>query len=242
MTNFRLIAVLLAAFGLSACQHGLPQRDSDPSVAKEIGYYQGGKDSKGRNGVGNYVPRVCSNGGWGLPASDCAAPAPMAAAPAAAPAPTKEIKATIAADTDGDGVIDSIDQCPSTKRGAKVNAFGCEANEKISIRLNVNFATASAVVPKTAFEELDRIAAVLKANPNIKMRVEGHTDNAGVKDKNLALSNNRANSVKAYLVKSGANADQLDAQGFGQDQPIAPNTTKDGRAQNRRVVAVVTAQ
>lgn len=225
---------------LTACGHGLPIRDADPAQARANGYYRGGADASGRTGVGNYVSRVCSKGGWGAPDSSCAgAPAPVAAAPApkaAAPA----VAAII--DTDGDGVADSADQCPKSKAGAKVNAFGCEASEKVAIRLNVNFPTGSAAVPATAHSELKGLASILKANSNIKIRVEGHTDNTGNAAANSALSAKRASAIQAYLQSEGAASGQVEAKGFGPAQPIAANTTKTGRAQNRRVVAVVTQQ
>jgi outer membrane protein OmpA-like peptidoglycan-associated protein len=71
--------------------------------------------------------------------------------------------------------------------------------------------------------------------PDIKMSIAGHTDNTGKPDKNQSLSVERAESVKNYLVSKGVNESRLAATGYGQDQPIADNTTTSGKAKNRRV-------
>ncbi|MCA9543207.1 MAG: OmpA family protein [Myxococcales bacterium] len=71
------------------------------------------------------------------------------------------------------------------------------------------------------------------------MRVEGHTDSRGKDEYNRALSDDRAKAVVAYLTSKGVAAERLVSQGFGEDQPIASNETKDGRAQNRRVEFVI---
>ena len=83
---------------------------------------------------------------------------------------------------------------------------------------------------------LENIARVLTAHPEIaKVRVEGFTDNVGKADQNQKLSDARAASVVAFLVKEGIAAERLEAIGHGQDNPIADNKTAKGRATNRRV-------
>jgi hypothetical protein len=80
------------------------------------------------------------------------------------------------------------------------------------------------------------VAEVLKEHTEItKVLVEGHTDNRGGKGYNQALSERRAKSVMKWLVKHGIDAKRLEAKGFGQDRPIADNTTEEGRQKNRRV-------
>jgi len=75
-------------------------------------------------------------------------------------------------------------------------------------------------------------------NPDLKLRVEGHTDNQGSAAANQALSEKRAQAVVAWLVAHGTNASRLAAKGMGQTMPVADNSTQDGRAKNRRVELV----
>jgi OmpA-OmpF porin, OOP family len=65
--------------------------------------------------------------------------------------------------------------------------------------------------------------------------VDGHTDNTGIAEKNLALSQSRADAVKSYIAGKGINADRLIATGYGQDKPLGDNKTAAGKAKNRRV-------
>jgi OmpA-OmpF porin, OOP family len=89
---------------------------------------------------------------------------------------------------------------------------------------------------KTTAEILGWMTDFLKQNPNVtKFRIEGHTDNVGAKDFNQTLSQQRADSVIAYLVAQGIDSGRLVAKGFGDTKPIAPNDTKVGRDKNRRV-------
>lgn len=85
---------------------------------------------------------------------------------------------------------------------------------------------------------MDEIETMLKMDANIKISIEGHTDNVGSPASNQTLSENRAKAVKDALVAKGIAADRLKSQGWGQDKPIADNRTEDGRAKNRRVEIV----
>ncbi len=146
-------------------------------------------------------------------------------------------------DTDGDGVPDSEDNCPTVPGPA--SNHGCPVTkkqlvvlrvDKIEILQKVFFKTAKATIQKRSFELLNQVAEVLKSHPDIAhIQVEGHTDTVGRPAKNQALSQARAESVKAYLVKQGVDEDRLVAKGFGQDKPIETNSTAVGRAANRRV-------
>ena len=89
-------------------------------------------------------------------------------------------------------------------------------------------------------EQLNNIAAILAAYPNVRMKVVGYTDNVGSADQNLQLSRDRANTVVAELIRRGISPDRLVATGYGEQYPIAGNSTEEGRARNRRVSMQVT--
>jgi OmpA-OmpF porin, OOP family len=81
---------------------------------------------------------------------------------------------------------------------------------------------------------------VLKNDPSLFASIEGHTDNTqGKTTNNLSLSQNRAESVRAYLIAHGIDASRINAQGFGDTQPISTNETAIGRSQNRRTVVKI---
>jgi outer membrane protein OmpA-like peptidoglycan-associated protein len=104
---------------------------------------------------------------------------------------------------------------------------------------NLDFDAATAVLVPGASTTLDRVAEVLKAHPTAQIVLEGHTDNVGDPATNRALSQNRADAVKAALVARGIAADRIGTAGLGQQQAIATNETEEGRAQNRRTEIVV---
>lgn len=140
-------------------------------------------------------------------------------------------------DTDGDGLNDEVDKCPKDKGSAANN--GCPLLEelteyKFDFR-KVQFVTGSAALTKVAKAELDKAAKIMNEHPDIKVSVEGHTDNTGRAALNQTLSEKRAASVKAYIVSKGVSGDRLTAKGFGPSKPIATNKTVAGRALNRRV-------
>jgi OmpA-OmpF porin, OOP family len=136
-------------------------------------------------------------------------------------------------DSDGDGVPDSIDQCPNTPKGDRVDAVGCTIKDEIKLQ-GVNFATGSADLIPTSDFVLSYAVSSLKKNPSLVIEVDGHTDSVGGAQKNLALSQARAESVMLYLKQHGV-TNSMTAKGYGKDRPIADNKTADGRLQNRRV-------
>lgn len=162
--------------------------------------------------------------------ANCAART-VAAAPARAPAGAK--------DSDGDGVADEADRCPGTPRGSAVDGAGCVQIEKVVLR-GVNFATGSAVLKPAAHDTLRTVAQAMRVNPALEVEVGGHTDSLGDDAKNQALSERRAEAVKAFLVKEGVAADRLTTRGYGETQPADTNDTAEGRANNRRVAFKVT--
>ncbi|HEY8518263.1 MAG TPA: OmpA family protein [Candidatus Binatia bacterium] len=86
---------------------------------------------------------------------------------------------------------------------------------------------------------LDEAIRVLKEEPDIRVRIEGHTDSIGTEQYNLRLSQRRADAVRRYLIDGGIAASRLEAVGKGESQPVASNDTADGRAQNRRAELIV---
>jgi outer membrane protein OmpA-like peptidoglycan-associated protein len=107
--------------------------------------------------------------------------------------------------------------------------------------VDVYFETGSSRLRPESTAKLDAFAAALKANPNANVTVSGFTDNTGNSASNMRLSQNRANTVKADLVRRGISADRLTAKGLGEENPIADNNTADGRHRNRRVSVSATA-
>jgi outer membrane protein OmpA-like peptidoglycan-associated protein len=142
-------------------------------------------------------------------------------------------------DTDKDGVNDEEDKCINEPGPA--SNFGCpviseEIVKKLNIAAkNVFFSTGSFKLLAKSNKSLNQVVDILNANPTYKLTIDGHTDNTGKPDKNQTLSENRAASVKAYLVSKGIAESRLTSTGYGQDKPIADNKTVAGRAQNRRV-------
>ena len=104
---------------------------------------------------------------------------------------------------------------------------------------SATFESGSSRLSAAATELLDEAVVVLLANPATQLTVEGHTDDWGEEATNLTLSQARADAVVAYLVAAGVAEDKLIAIGFGESDPIADNTTEEGRAANRRIVFVV---
>lgn len=167
-------------------------------------------------------------------------------APAPAPAPAPVAKAAPApVDSDGDGVTDDKDKCPNTPRGLEVDANGCEYHltktEEISI--DIKFATDKADITEQYAGEVERVAKFLKKYASVNAEIAGHTDATASHAHNAKLSQRRADAVKAMLVsRYGIDASRITAVGYAETKPIASNKTPEGRAQNRRVVAVMKAE
>lgn len=142
-------------------------------------------------------------------------------------------------DTDGDGVNDEEDKCP-TVPGTKENN-GCpvvtkEMEQKMNYAAKrIFFITGSAKLSKKSDAALNEVIKILSDDKNVKLSIEGHTDNVGKAAYNKTLSEKRAASVKTYLVSHGVDESRLTSEGFGMEKPVASNKTAAGRAQNRRV-------
>lgn len=146
-------------------------------------------------------------------------------------------------DRDADTVVDRLDNCPDQAGDPKNH--GCKKVQKVRLEGDrlvildiVYFATDSARIQARSYALLSNVAEVLASHPEIKrLRIEGHTDSRGSRERNLELSRERAESVREYLVSQGqVAAERLQAQGFGPDRPIVPAARKaQDHAKNRRV-------
>lgn len=142
-------------------------------------------------------------------------------------------------DNDQDTVLDADDACPTAPGTPELK--GCPKSVRmgegeIVLLERVEFANGKARILPASFAMLGELKATLAANPQIvRIRVEGHTDNRGKDARNLKLSKERANSVRAWLVEHGIEMQRAEAYGCGETRPIADNKSADGRQQNRRV-------
>ena len=142
-------------------------------------------------------------------------------------------------DRDHDGVNDEEDLCPDIP-GTKEN-HGCPEISKEVVKTvnyaaaNILFVTASYKLKPSSYKGLNEVVQILKDKPELKLRIDGHTDNVGKEDYNQTLSENRANAVKQYFISKGIDEKRLTAAGHGMSMPIADNKTAAGRQKNRRV-------
>ncbi|MEO8412415.1 MAG: OmpA family protein [Ginsengibacter sp.] len=142
-------------------------------------------------------------------------------------------------DTDNDGVNDEEDKCPH--EAGPASNFGCPVIDVVIVEKvnkaaqNIFFATGSYKLLAKSYKSLGDVAQILKDNPSYKIDVDGYTDITGNVDKNQTLSENRANSVKQYLIGNGVDESRINSTGHGVNDPIADNKTAEGRAKNRRV-------
>jgi outer membrane protein OmpA-like peptidoglycan-associated protein len=154
-------------------------------------------------------------------------------------------------DSDGDGVLDGLDQCPDTPAGLKVDEKGCPTevvereNEMLAtgtIRLqNVEFETAKADLMPGSHPTLDAVGLLLVKWPQFQIEIGGHTDSRGSAIGNQKLSEARAQAVLQYLVTTYPQLDpkRFKVKGYGKSKPVAPNTTDENMAKNRRVEFVI---
>lgn len=149
-------------------------------------------------------------------------------------------------DNDRDGIPDDDDECPdmpgdSAHDGCPARTYVKIVDGKIYIFGKVQFATGSARIDHRSEVVLDQVAAALRANPQVRhVRIDGHTDNIGGPEVNRQLATERSAAVKDALQHRGVSDARLSIRGVGEAQPIAPNSTKAGRAKNRRVEFIIT--
>jgi len=146
-------------------------------------------------------------------------------------------------DTDGDGFNDDVDKCPSeaeTRNGFEDND-GCpdqmpEAMKRFTgVMTGIAFDQGKATIRKESYATLDAAYEVLDKYQSIRIEISGHTSSEGTAEVNQKLSEQRAASVKAYLVTKGIADDRVISRGAGPTEPIADNATRPGREQNRRI-------
>jgi outer membrane protein OmpA-like peptidoglycan-associated protein len=153
-------------------------------------------------------------------------------------------------DTDGDEIPDPKDDCPFDKgppsnKGCPVKvaqvtpvaAVLTKEEQEIINKVfeNLQFETGKAIIKESSFNSLNALALLMEKRGGLKLKIDGHTDNVGSAAMNKTLSQKRADAAKTYLVKRGVDATRITAKGYGKDKPVAPNTTPEGRAKNRRV-------
>jgi OmpA-OmpF porin, OOP family len=142
-------------------------------------------------------------------------------------------------DTDGDGVNDEEDRCPNLP-GPRENQ-GCPViSEEVRKRVdfaanNILFVTGSYKLVAKSYKGLDEVVKILQENPEMKLAIDGHTDNVGKDESNQVLSDNRAGAVKDYFVSKGIDESRITSAGHGETMPLADNKTATGRQKNRRV-------
>ncbi len=146
-------------------------------------------------------------------------------------------------DADNDGIPDTKDHCPTepgpaskiaSKNGCPQLTHVTESGE-VQLLKPIQFEFAKATIKRVSYPILNEVVTLMKARPNIRIGVYGHTDNKGAHDLNMKLSKDRAHSVMEYLIHHGISSSRLESQGFGPDKPIVSNATAAGRAKNRRV-------
>jgi OmpA-OmpF porin, OOP family len=146
-------------------------------------------------------------------------------------------------DNDRDGISDDDDECPDQPEEPGGDRDGCPEKTYVTVKRGrlyifgkVQFETDSTRITAKSQPLLDQIAVALRGHPELSdVRVQGHTDNVGGRDYNEKLSRERAEAVKAALMRRGVAEGRLHARGLGETRPIASNQTKGGRAKNRRV-------
>lgn len=169
---------------------------------------------------------------------DCSPKPVVAPVVVAKPAPVvvkKPVPVTSIAKADGDqdkdGALDSMDKCPDTPRGYRVDPTGCP----VSVDLRLHFAFNSSVIPASDYPQVDKLAKIMRDNSPAKAIIVGHTDVTGTDEYNQKLSERRSKALGDRLVKDGIAADRITTSGKGKKEPIATNNTREGRALNRRI-------
>ena len=142
-------------------------------------------------------------------------------------------------DTDNDGVSDEEDDCPKTPGPADNNGCPVLTVEQEAVVdtafTNLEFVFSKAEITFDSYKSLTRLGTMLMENPDMRLRIEGHTDNVGGDSMNMTLSKARSTAVKVFLTDRGVDNKSIMTFYYGEQKPIATNDTEEGRAKNRRV-------
>lgn len=133
----------------------------------------------------------------------------------------------------------ALEEAQSLRR--KLNSIATEKTDK-GLMMTLGdfvFDSGKSTIKQEAVDNFSKVVSFINTYPNNKVRIEGHTDSSGSNELNLQLSQERAEAVKALLIKNGIAAKMLNAVGMGEELPIAENTTKAGKAKNRRVEIII---
>ncbi|MFA5940138.1 MAG: OmpA family protein [Sinimarinibacterium sp.] len=149
----------------------------------------------------------------------------------------REVFALVRASSEGTYHLTIVER-EAMQQEIVANALLDKINQAGFVAIDVRFDTGKATIKPESSKLLDEVATALKSAAALRLEVAGHTDNVGGAAANQTLSEARAQSVVAALVARGIAADRLTPRGYGQTRPVAPNTTEDGRAANRRVELV----
>ncbi|MGK0405221.1 MAG: OOP family OmpA-OmpF porin [Oleispira sp.] len=157
--------------------------------------------------------------------------------PETASGPSIVMLTPVVLDSDLDGLLDDKDQCPDTPKGMSIDKVGCATliGKVSDLIANVQFEANSSSLTEAGKVALNEIANILVSDTAIDMEVQAHSDNTGSAGYNKMLSQKRAASVVKYLAEKSVAQSRLTSLGFGEENPIADNNTKAGRAINRRV-------
>jgi OOP family OmpA-OmpF porin len=147
----------------------------------------------------------------------------------------KEIWVYVQLSGDGEGYDMVIAEKETMKQDIQANEMFSKINSGDALTLYINFETGKSTIKSESQNITEELYKMLSGNPTLKIIIEGHTDNIGNSASNKTLSEQRATSVKNSLVNKGISADRIKTVGYGQDKPVADNSTEAGKAKNRRV-------
>lgn len=196
-----------------------------PSALQVIRNYQGAIKSIGGEVVYERLPREGDGGETTLKAASGGKEVWIRVEPEIFSAPTQSYRLQVV-------------EVAAMQQVVTANKLLDELNKNGFIALYINFDTGKSDLKADGKATVAEIVSMLKSSPNLRIAVEGHTDNVGQAAANKALSTQRAQSVTAAIVAGGIAANRVSAAGFGQEKPVADNRSEEGRAKNRRVELV----